>query len=200
MRKRLFWNPLMKLFRMLKRNRQSVHPRNGHRRRIPMGRSKPISEVTAFFQQTANVTTPHPAQGYDTHFSPSHEWPTSAQPDCQSKADSGMHTHSSISSKDDLQPSTVGQCDTYFSTRFTDIASKTWLISTIRCGCWLVWCSTVHVLVLIYHDMWQCATLLVYSVASHATFLVLLVYCFHGCINFLMQSCNLALSFVICIL
>ena len=90
-----------------------------------MGQPKPISEVTAFFQQTANVTTPHPAQGYDTHFSPSHEWPTSAQPDCQSKADSGMHTHSSISSINDLQPSTVGQCDTYFSTRFTDIASKT---------------------------------------------------------------------------
>ena len=125
MRKRLFWNPLMKLFRMLKCNRQSVHPSNSHKRRLPMGRRKPVSEVTAFVQQTANVTTPHPVQGYDTHFSPSREWPTSAQPDCQSKADSGMHTHSSISSINDLQPSTVGQCDTYFSTRFTDIASKT---------------------------------------------------------------------------
>jgi len=144
MRKRLFWTPLMKLFRMLKCNRQSVHPCNSHRRRIPMGWPKPVSEMTAFFQQTAKVTTPHPVQGYDTHFSTSHGWPTWAQPDCQSKADSGMHTHSSISSKHDLQPSTVGQCDTYFSNRFTDIASKTWLISTIRCGCWLVWCSTVH--------------------------------------------------------
>ena len=122
MRKRLFWNPLTKLFRML---HCSSRPSNSRKRRVLTGRRKPLSEVTPILQQTADVSTPHPVHGYDTHFTPSHEWPSTAQPDCQSKADSGMHTHSSVPSEDDLQLSTVGQCDTYFSTRFTDIASRT---------------------------------------------------------------------------
>ena len=109
MRKRLFRDTVTRCCR------QSVHSRHKH---VSSRQPKLPSEANPLVGETANETTPHTAHGYDTHFTPSKEWPTSAQPDYQSN-DSGMHSHISD------HHSTVSQCDTYFSTKFTDLASRT---------------------------------------------------------------------------
>ena len=115
MRKRLFRDSFIQLMKCC---RQSVHSR---RKRITSRQSKLLSEANRLVGETVNETTPHTAQGYGTHFTPSKEWPTSAQHDYRSN-DSGMHSHIS---EDYHQTSTVSRCDTYFSTKFTDIASRT---------------------------------------------------------------------------
>ena len=114
MRQRLFWQPLRRLVKKIRRQRREPPNRP---QSLPI-RGKPTSEGTPLFQETATGRSDQTARGYDTHYS----FPTEFDPTSLTSTKPGLSPMRAAPGTIEVEFSTVGRNETSY-TPFTDIAS-----------------------------------------------------------------------------
>ena len=113
MRQRLFWQPLGRIAKKIRRQQKEppTRPLSLH--------GRPTSEATPLIQGTSDQT----AHGYDTHYS----FPTEFEPTSPINTKNGLLSpmRTPAQANIDVEFSTVGRNDTSYTPSATDIASVT---------------------------------------------------------------------------